>query len=55
MVGALRDPDGANIDRIQVIKGWGTKKGKLIEKVYGVALSDDRIVDASGNAQLTLT
>jgi hypothetical protein len=28
MIRALRDPDGANLDRIQVIKGWSTQDGE---------------------------
>ena len=37
---ALRDPIGANLDRIQVVKGWLDKNGKLHEKVYDVVWSD---------------
>ena len=40
MVRALRDVDGANLDRIQMIKGWVDKKGKTHEKIYEVAWSD---------------
>ena len=42
MVWALKDPDGANLDRVQVIKGWLDGKGDLHEKIYEVALSDGR-------------
>lgn len=42
LIRAVRDPDGANLDRIQVIKGWRTKDGELHEKIYNVALSDGR-------------
>jgi hypothetical protein len=44
LVRAARDPDGANLDRIQIIKGWRESDGSLEEKVYDVALSDDRRV-----------
>ncbi|MCE2425758.1 MAG: DUF3604 domain-containing protein [Pseudomonadales bacterium] len=46
LVAAVRDPDGANLDRIQIIKGWRTSDGALHEKVHDVALSDDREVGA---------
>ena len=46
LVAALKDPIGANLDRVQVIKGWMDAKGKLHEKVYDVAWSGDRIPDA---------
>ncbi|MCJ8294342.1 MAG: DUF3604 domain-containing protein [Colwellia sp.] len=39
LIRALRDPDGANLDRVQVIKGWVDSKGKAHEKVYDVAWS----------------
>jgi hypothetical protein len=42
LVAALKDPIGANLDRIQVIKGWVDKAGKTQEKVYDVAWSGDR-------------
>ena len=48
MVFALRDPIGANLDRIQIIKGWMDSKGKTHEKVYDVAWSGDRKPDANG-------
>ena len=45
---SLRDPIGANLDRIQIVKGWLDKKGKTHEKVYDVAWSDDREPNADG-------
>jgi len=48
MVYALRDVIGANLDRIQIIKGWLDKKGKKHEKVYDVAWSTGRELDANG-------
>ena len=48
MVYALRDPIGANLDRIQIIKGWLDAEGKTHEKVYDVAWSGGREPDANG-------
>ena len=46
---AVKDPLGANLDRLQVVKGWIDSAGQPQEKVYNVAWSDDRQLDASGN------
>jgi len=48
MVIALRDPIGANLDRIQIIKGWMDDGGDLQEKVYDVTWSGDRQPGADG-------
>ena len=48
MVYALRDPIGANLDRIQIVKGWVDASGKTQEKVYDVAWSDKRMPGADG-------
>ena len=45
MIYALRDPIGANLDRLQVVKGWLDTAGKLHEKVYDVAVSGDRKIE----------
>ena len=45
LVAALKDPIGANLDRIQVVKGWVDAKGEVQEKVYDVAWSGDRKPD----------
>ena len=39
MLSALKDPMGANLDRIQVVKGWVDGSGKLQEKVFNVVWS----------------
>jgi hypothetical protein len=48
MVIALRDPIGANLDRIQVVKGWMDDRGDLQEEVYDVVWSGDREPDTNG-------
>jgi len=50
MIHALRDPDGANLDRVQIIKGWLDGDGELHERIYDVAVSDGRQVGADGRA-----
>jgi hypothetical protein len=44
MIRALRDPDNANLDRVQVIKGWLDADGKTHERIYDVACSDGRAI-----------
>jgi hypothetical protein len=48
MVYALRDPIGANLDRVQIIKGWLDADGATHEKVYDIAWSGDRVAGADG-------
>ena len=48
LIRALRDPDGANLDRVQIVKGWTDDKGETQERVYDVAWSGDRQPDANG-------
>jgi len=44
LIWAEKDPDGANLDRIQVVKGWA-KHGQSFEKIYNVAWSGNRSPD----------
>jgi hypothetical protein len=48
MVSALKDPVEANLDRIQIVKGWLGDDGLPQEKVYDVVWSDGRKIGASG-------
>ncbi len=48
MVYALRDVIGANLDRIQIVKGWLDSDGETHEKVYNVAWSRGRNLRADG-------
>ncbi|MGB5999478.1 MAG: DUF3604 domain-containing protein [Thermoanaerobaculia bacterium] len=51
MIRALRDPDGANLDRVQVIKGWLDAQNELHERIYDVAVSAGRTVGADGRCK----
>lgn len=48
MIRALRDPDGANLDRVQVVKGWTDTAGEPQTKVFEAAWAGDRTLDADG-------
>ncbi len=48
LVAAMKDLDGGNLDRVQIIKGWVDAKGARQEKVYDVAWSGDRKAGADG-------
>ena len=46
-VWAMKDPESGNLDRIQIIKGWSNPKTNYPEeKIYDVAWSDNRVIDA---------
>jgi len=44
LISAIKDPDGANLDRVQIVKGWQDENGNLHETVYDVAAADDRTI-----------
>lgn len=51
LIRAVKDPQGANLDRVQVIKGWRDTQGALHERIYNVALSDGRQETQEGQVQ----
>ena len=48
LIHALKDPAGANLDRLQVVKGWLDDRGAPVEQVYDVAWAGDREPDNNG-------
>jgi hypothetical protein len=51
MIRALRDADGANLDRMQIIKGWLDSRGEVHERIYDVIVSDGRSIGDDGRAR----
>jgi hypothetical protein len=48
LIHSVKDPVGANLDRVQVVKGWLDAKGETHEKIYDVASSGNRKPGADG-------
>jgi len=48
MIHAARDPEGANLDRVQVVKGWVDAEGETHERIFEVAWAGDRTLRANG-------
>jgi hypothetical protein len=48
LVAAAKDPEGANLDRVQIVKGWVDAAGNTHEKVFDVRWSGDRQPGADG-------
>ena len=49
LIASIKEADGANLDRVQVIKGWVGADGKQHEEIYNVAMSDGRTANADGS------
>jgi hypothetical protein len=47
----MKDPDGAHLDRVQVIKGWVDADGASHERIHDVAVSGDREIGADGRCK----
>jgi len=52
MITAMKDPVDANLDRIQVVKGWLDKQGSPQEKVFNVAMADPMVGPSAPMARL---
>ena len=48
LVAAQKDPKSANLDRVQIVKGWIDASGATHERVFDVAWSEGRALDANG-------
>jgi hypothetical protein len=52
IVSALKDPIGANLDRVQIIKGWTDASGRMQEKVFDVVWSSPETRQPGANGKL---
>jgi ribosome-associated protein YbcJ (S4-like RNA binding protein) len=54
LIKAMRDPDWANLDRIQIVKGWVDAKGEAHERIYDVTVSGNRKIGAHGRCKISV-
>lgn len=47
VVRALRDPDGANLERIQVVEGWLNADGSTSEQVYDISRGGREVAEGA--------
>jgi hypothetical protein len=48
LIAAMKDPQGANLDRVQVVKGWVDAAGKTRETIFDVKWAGDRKPGSNG-------
>ena len=48
IIQAIKDGEGANLDRVQVIKGYLDGEGNPQEQIFEVVWAGDRSIDANG-------
>ncbi len=48
LVWAVKDSEGANLDRVQVVKGWVDANGKTHEKIFDIVWAGERQIDSNG-------
>jgi hypothetical protein len=48
LVRAVKGPVDANLDRVQIVKGWVDASGEQHEQVYNIIWSGDRVLSADG-------
>jgi hypothetical protein len=51
LIHAMRDPEGPNLDRVQIIKGWLEKDGTTQERIFDVAVSGGRKIGIDGRCK----
>ena len=55
LITAMKDPQGANLDRVQIIKGWVDENTNSHEKVYDVIWSGEREIKEGKLAKIDST
>jgi hypothetical protein len=51
LVRAIRDAEGANLDRVQIVKGWTNAEDETQQRICDVAVSGDRTIGVDGRCK----